>query len=190
MSEIGFQFNNRCSCIVDLELLSDAMIWLAGGKTYGSKRSIFIRSSYPAVCLLGTKYFVHHLIYMYTMLEKRVPSGVGKHTHVYHHRDGNRLNASVGNIEKQSCGDHTSLHLTGIPCPLEVREKISKSLTGRHLSKEHRIKISDALNGGKRKPLTEEHKRKISLSRKGQAISEETKRKMSESHLKRRDKDV
>ena len=55
---------------------------------------------------------------------------------------------------------------------------------GRHLSEEHKKKVSEALEG---KPKSEEHKKKISELKKGNKYhlgkhhSEETKRKMSES---------
>ena len=45
-------------------------------------------------------------------------------------------------------------------CTLEVRNQISKSLTGRKLSEEHKNKISKATKG--KKVVTEETKKKIS----------------------------
>lgn len=59
----------------------------------------------------------------------------------------------------------------------ETRKKLSKSLTGRHLSEEHRKKMSEALRG---KPKSEEAKKKLSELRKGKPHSEEHKRRISE----------
>ena len=47
-------------------------------------------------------------------------------------------------------------------------------------TKKHSKKISKSLTGKKRKPFTEEHKRRIGLVAKGRKHSEESKRKMSE----------
>ena len=59
----------------------------------------------------------------------------------------------------------------------EHRERISKSMTGKHwkLSEETKRKMSEAKKG----KLSEETKRKMSEAKKGK-LSEETKRKMSE----------
>ncbi len=50
---------------------------------------------------------------------------------------------------------------------------------GKHYSAETRKKLSDAQKGQKRKPLTEEHKLKISKGNKGKIISIETRKKVS-----------
>lgn len=72
----------------------------------------------------------------------------------------------------------------------ETKRKISESNKGKHylnkgipLSEEHKRKISESLKGKKRKPHTEETKQKISKSNKGKKMSEESKRKMSETKL-------
>ena len=68
--------------------------------------------------------------------------------------------------------EHNRLHKKG-----KMGEK--NPLFGKHHTKEHRIKISDAMKG---RTLSEEHRRKLSESMKGKQHSEETRRKMSESH--------
>ena len=75
---------------------------------------------------------------------------------------------------------------------LETRQKLSAAHTGRTLSDEHKQKLSDAMSG---KKFSEEHKQKLSAAkkgkpspRKGQTLSEETRRKISES-LKRHNKE-
>lgn len=61
-------------------------------------------------------------------------------------------------------------------------EKISKTKqkTGTVISKEHRIKLSNALKGKKKQPFTEEHKNNISNAIKGKSVSRETAIKISE----------
>lgn len=72
---------------------------------------------------------------------------------------------------------------------IETREKISAILTGKQVSQETRIKISQTLknqgpwNKGKR--LSEEHKRRMSKSLKGKACSPEKRAKISASKKKK-----
>jgi len=68
----------------------------------------------------------------------------------------------------------------------EAKRKISESLKGennpnygKEFSEEHKEKISEAL---KNKPKSEEHKRKLSESNIGNTHTDESKKKMSETH--------
>lgn len=75
-------------------------------------------------------------------------------------------------------GDHRALHMKkdyevdkGI-FSKEAFEKISKSMTGKHKSKEHKKKLSESLKGQpnlalKGKHLSEEHRKKLSEAHKG-----------------------
>ena len=86
---------------------------------------------------------------------------------------------------------HTRLHHKGKHHSEESKRKISESKKGkpnRHKghsqTEETKRKISEALKG-KSHPNSEETKAKISATLKGKHHSEETKRKMSESHKRR-----
>lgn len=77
----------------------------------------------------------------------------------------------------------------------QTRKKMSESHKGKtpankgkHLSEETKNKIAKSHIGVKRKPHSEEAKKKISLSKIGHEVSEETKRKISESQRKRLEK--
>ena len=67
--------------------------------------------------------------------------------------------------------------------------KASKGKKRKPFSEEHKRKLSEANKTRKRKPLSEEHKRKLSEANKGQnkgvPLSNETKAKISASHLAR-----
>lgn len=117
-----------------------------------------------------------------------------------HHKDENKLNNSIDNLEFLSKSEHTKLHKTGKkrteetkikiseshkgkkhPHSEETKIKISESLKGKTLSKETKIKISEnSSHYWKGKKRTEESKRKMSEAHKGKTHSEETKKKMSE----------
>jgi len=62
---------------------------------------------------------------------------------------------------------------------LEMNREVGKKLRGRPKSKEHREKIGASRRGKKTGPLSEETKKKMSESSKGQVISEETRAKIS-----------
>jgi group I intron endonuclease len=60
----------------------------------------------------------------------------------------------------------------------EVKQKISKSMTGKTLTDEHKQNISDTHKG---KTLTDDHKQKLSVSHKGKTHSDGVKQQISES---------
>lgn len=80
----------------------------------------------------------------------------------------------------------------GIPRTQEVKQKISQTLKGKSFSEEHKINLrisgkgkhSGEQNGNYGRQFSEEHKLKLSQARKKRVISEETKRKISESMKK------
>lgn len=120
------------------------------------------------------------------------------------------------NISKSLKGEMNPMFgKTGINSPRfgkhlssEAREKISKSLTGKPLSEEHKMKISEGMRGlgpeisarmskaqsGEKNVMygkhhTEETKLKISNSKKGKTLSLEHRAKLSEAHPKLKGKD-
>lgn len=56
---------------------------------------------------------------------------------------------------------------------------MSKAQKGRIITKEHRMKISEAHRGKKLPPFTKEHKMKISIANKGHKVSAKTRKKLS-----------
>jgi predicted GIY-YIG superfamily endonuclease len=70
----------------------------------------------------------------------------------------------------------------GRPVSEETKEKIRQKAIGRKVSIETRIKMSIARTGKKLDPLTDEHKKIISISRSGFRHTPETKEKMKHSH--------
>lgn len=92
--------------------------------------------------------------------------------------DARREGFKNGSLKVWNTGKHLSS---------EHREKISLALKG-HLGKgrsgpmseETKKKISDANSGAKRKPLSDEHKAKLSAAASGKVMSSETREKMAQ----------
>jgi hypothetical protein len=122
---------------VDYALLEKAMKWYAKGSLF-KERKIYLHGRYPAVAIYNEKIHVHRLICMYISGGK-LPANL----HV-HHKDGNRLNSSVQNLEITPASLHISSHQKG-----------------RKASAETKLKISEA--GRKRKGLVLKRKYTISL---------------------------
>lgn len=85
-----------------------------------------------------------NLIYkiVYSLFVGNVPNG-----YVLHHKDHNKLNDRLDNLQLMSREEHTSHHFNGIHRTEEFKEKVSKGLTGVKHSEERRRKDSLAKQG-------------------------------------------
>jgi hypothetical protein len=130
---------------------------------------------------------------------KHNPDNLMRSGYVIHHKDKNKLNDDISNLELMLNGEHTKIHWTGKKHSEETKKKISKNSVGNRgqkFSEEHKKKISMANIGKKRseeakKKMSESHKGKPSGRKgkispmKGKHHSEETKKKIKESNKKR-----
>lgn len=84
--------------------------------------------------------------------------------YIVHHKDGDKLNNSIDNLELMSRAEHASIHHKGVPKTDEMRRKSSQTKMGHIVSQETREKIRRKLKG---RSLSEETKRKMSITRTG-----------------------
>ena len=94
------EFINNCGCIVHEKYLASAIKWFAKGRPLVHLKKIFIYGKYPAVSIYEQKIHIHRLIYMYLHNRKL------DRCEYIHHRDNNRLNALMENLQLQSSGEH------------------------------------------------------------------------------------
>jgi hypothetical protein len=142
----------------------------------------------------GTRWrmdYVHRIVWIAN--NGPIPSGM-----IVHHKDGDKHNNSIENLElltkKQHCALHGVLYtknkdsagktveeIYGEEAGKELRKKISKTKTGKKLSPEHIKRISEGLMGH---GFTDEARAKMSEKAKARIRkpwSDEVKEKMSES---------
>ena len=81
--------------------------------------------------------FLHRLIYE-DYYKVTLLKGV-----IIHHKDGNKLNNQIDNLEAIYRGEHQSLHTKGRTLSEETKQKISKAKTGVKHSKESCIQQSE-----------------------------------------------
>ena len=67
--------------------------------------------------------------------------------YVVHHKDGDKLNNDIENLEPMSLKEHGHMHHKGKKLSREHRDNISKAHKGMVLSEEHRNNISKAKKG-------------------------------------------
>jgi len=111
---------NKCNCKYDEDILIKAMLWFAD-RPQCSIKYVFISGVYPAVSIHGVKIHVHRLIATY--LNKEI---ITSSIHA-HHKDGDKLNALVSNIELVDASKHMSIHNSGKKLSEEHKRKISEA---------------------------------------------------------------
>lgn len=113
-------FINDCNCLVNYDLLEQAILWYSKDFVFAQKH-IFMYGKYPAVSIYNKKIHVHRLLKSY--IEKRI---LERNEYV-HHIDGNKLNASISNLEIIKQDEHQSMHNKGRKFSVEHKTKISKA---------------------------------------------------------------
>ena len=111
------EFINACGCLVNYDLLEQAIIWYQKSPTARLKR-IYLHSKYPTVSIHDKKIHIHRLLKMYTLRHS-----IDKNECV-HHLDGNRLNCLIDNLVNMNASKHSSLHNKGKPCGEKQRKHI------------------------------------------------------------------
>lgn len=91
----------------------------------------------------------------------------------------------IGKKHSQETKDKISAAKTGRKVTFSESHRASMSVarTGNHLSEFHCQRISEGLKGKKRSPLSEEHRRNLSIAGKGKKKSDETRKRMSETWM-------
>ena len=116
------EFNNKCGCSVDYSLLDKAMKWYGNGTAQHSKKCIFLNQSYPAVTIGSEKIRIHRLLMMYQG-KRRL-----ENDKLVHHKDKNKLNAQVENLQIVGASEHRTMHNLGSTKSEATRKKISESM--------------------------------------------------------------
>lgn len=111
-------FINDCGAIFDESVLRRAICWYSV-KPVCKFKHIYIYSKYPAISIYDKKIHIHRLLKMY-----EIGTDLDSNQYV-HHKDGNKLNARLDNLEVVESTKHQSLHNKGKTLSKEHRKKIS-----------------------------------------------------------------
>ena len=133
------KFKNECGCIVDYQMLKEAILWYQSKPTASNKK-IYLHGNYPAVSIHNKKIHVHRLIMMY-FLKRKLKSN----EHI-HHKNHNKFDARIENLELLDASKHLSNHNSGRKFSKEHRKKIAyanKKRRGIKIKKRVNIDIED-----------------------------------------------
>lgn len=117
---IDIIFKNDCNAIFDEKILKKAICWYSK-KPVCRIKHIYMYGNYPAISIYTEKIHIHRLIKMY-----QLGTDIDNKFYV-HHKDGNKLNASINNLELITVSEHQSLHNKNKELSSEQKMKISKS---------------------------------------------------------------
>lgn len=111
---------NDCNAVYNNDLLIKAMLWFASDPMEKTKK-VFMYGRYPAVAIDKYKLHIHRLLIAYKN------DGLGRQWYV-HHKDGNRLNADIENLEIMRAEEHQSITNKGRKqTPEWIKKRITKT---------------------------------------------------------------
>lgn len=111
-------FRNDCKATFDENVLRNAICWYSS-KPVCKIKHIFLYGKYPAVSIYDKKIHIHRLLKMY-----EVGTDIDSNQYI-HHKDGDKLNALLDNLEIIDSHKHQSIHNKNKTLSEEHRKKIS-----------------------------------------------------------------
>jgi len=124
------KWDNKCNCIVDLDILTKSVIWYSKSPVQEHK-SIYLYGEYAAVSIGKEKVHIHRLLMNY-VIGYIIPTELS-----VHHLDGNKLNNSISNLAIMVGSYHNKHHMKGFH-PTE--KQIEATIEANHKRKGTHIK--------------------------------------------------
>ena len=120
-------FNNMANCIVDLDLLEKACVWVSD-RPLISKKTISLHGTYPAVSIYHKKWHIHRLLMSY------VSGRLLPRNEYVHHKNENKLDCRIENLQIMNVFEHQSMHNKGKIISEQQKEQI------RNWNRKHKLK--------------------------------------------------
>lgn len=114
-------FDNACGAEYEGWQLEQAILWYSQIRPVCRVKKIFMHGKYPAISIHGEKLHIHRLLMSW--LKKR---RLGRIEYV-HHKDENKMNGRLSNLEILPEQVHQSRHNKGKRVSLETRRKLTES---------------------------------------------------------------
>lgn len=129
-------FKNDCNAIYDDKTLRNATCWYSH-KPVCRIKHVYMYGEYPAVSIYDKKIHIHRLLKMYEL-----GTDIDKDLYV-HHKNGNKLDSSLDNLEMISKSEHQKIHNKNKVISSEQKKKISEANQKRKGIKMKKIDIPD-----------------------------------------------
>lgn len=129
LTQKPIKFINKANCIVDLDLLERACLWYSK-QPLCSKKIIALQGNYPCVAIYHQKVHIHRLLMGYVANRKLLSS------EYVHHKNRNKLDCRIENLQILSIQEHQSLHNKGKVIPQWQIERLKEW----HRKQNHKVK--------------------------------------------------
>lgn len=132
-------WDNKCGCIVDLDLLGKAVLWYSNSPV-AERKSIYMYGKYAAVSIGKRKIHVHRLLMSY-LIGFIIPTELS-----VHHLDENKMNDGIENLAIMVSCYHNKHHMQNFhPTEKQISATISANhkRKGTHISKRVNIPLEE-----------------------------------------------
>jgi hypothetical protein len=114
-------FVNRCAAEYEEWQLEQAILWQSQTRPVVRVKHVYMHGNYPAISIHGDKFHIHRLILSWHYKRSL------KREEYAHHKDKNKMNARLSNLELMSESAHQSHHNKGKKVSAVTRKRLTEA---------------------------------------------------------------